>query len=131
MDVGFLGQPEIEGIGIEGKVFRAWSTWTGRKPSLQGKCIQNGEYRQGKDGQGRWWIRVASLFPEMGCLSSRLFADVERIHLKTNREALVHFHHLTKEPDESEPEMASLRQIFSTTNLERPRSRFPARDFVA
>jgi len=28
MDVDFLGQPEIEAIGIGDEVLRAWSTWT-------------------------------------------------------------------------------------------------------
>src|SRR6267142_3129574 len=131
MDVGFLGQPEIEGIGIGDQVDRAWSTRTGWQPSPQGKCIQNGEYRQGKARQGQWRTKATSRTPETERLSKRLYADVEQIHPKTNQAAPVPFHHLTKEPESSEPEVTSLPQIRSTTNLERRKSRFPARDFVA
>jgi hypothetical protein len=46
------------------------------------------EFEKNKFDEGEWQTRVVPVIPETKCQSARKFADVERIHPRTNRKGL-------------------------------------------
>ena len=46
-DLGLLCQGDNDGIEIQGRVFRGWTTRKEERPSLGVKCTRNQEYLQG------------------------------------------------------------------------------------
>ena len=83
--VGFPSQGEIEGIGIEGKAFRGWTTRRGERPLPRVKCTQNEGYQESEVRQGEWQTKAVLAIPEIEWPRTRGLADVVQIHPRTIR----------------------------------------------
>jgi hypothetical protein len=84
-DIGFPDQDEIDGMGIQYRVFRGGSVWRGKQPSLRLRCTQSEEYPEGESGRGSWPSKVVSAIPGTECPPSWVMpegsdeAQVERV----------------------------------------------------